>query len=104
NDDGSFIWPGYGENIRVLEWILARCFDEVEADVSPLGYIPKISDINISGLDISSAELDMLLSADKSLWESECGEIREFYSKFGDRLPEELLRQLEILEENIGAL
>ncbi|MCL1828496.1 MAG: phosphoenolpyruvate carboxykinase (GTP) [Oscillospiraceae bacterium] len=104
NDDGSFIWPGFGENIRVLEWILARCFDEVEADISPLGFIPKVSDINTDGLDISPEALERLLSADKSLWESECGEIREFYSKFGGKLPEELLRQLEILENNVGTM
>ncbi len=101
DDDGKFIWPGFGDNLRVLEWILKRCFDEVDADESPIGYLPKPEDINLedSGVDIET--LRELLRVDKELWKTEAAGIREFYAKFGDKLPAELKTELEKLENNL---
>ncbi len=102
DDEGKFIWPGFGDNMRVLEWIIKRCEDKAQADKSPIGFIPTAEDINIEGLDISKAVLEDLLSVDISLWKEEAEEIHEFYAKFGDRLPEELKKQLAALEERLG--
>ncbi len=102
DDDGNFIWPGFGENMRVLEWIMARCFDEVGADESPIGYVPKPEDINLEESGVSIKTLSELLTIDKELWKKEAEGIREFYGKFGDKLPRELLEELEKLEKNLG--
>jgi phosphoenolpyruvate carboxykinase (GTP) len=102
DDDGNFIWPGFGENMRVLEWIMARCFDEVGADESPIGYVPKPEDINLEESGLSIETLSELLTIDKELWKKEAEGIREFYGKFGDKLPRELLEELEKLEKNLG--
>ena len=102
DDDGNFIWPGFGENMRVLEWIMARCFDEVGADESPIGYVPKPEDINLEESGVSIETLSELLTIDKELWKKEAEGIREFYGKFGDKLPRELLEELEKLEKNLG--
>ena len=101
DDDGNFIWPGFGDNMRVLEWIMARCFDEVDADETAIGYIPKPEDINLeeSGVDLET--LRDLLSVDKELWKAEAEGIREFYGKFGDKLPKELADELAVLESNL---
>ena len=101
DDDGNFIWPGFGDNLRVLEWIMKRCFNETDAVESPIGYQPNPTDINLDGLDISEETLKELLYVDTDLWKQEATEIREFYAKFGDKLPDELLRQLDILENNL---
>ncbi len=101
DDDGNFIWPGFGENMRVLEWIMARCFDEVDADMSPIGYIPKVEDINLEESGVSRETLCELLTIDKELWKKEAEGIREFYSKFGDKLPHELMEELQKLEDNL---
>ena len=102
DDEGNFIWPGFGENMRVLEWIMARCFDEVGADESPIGYVPKPEDINLEESGVSIETLSELLTIDKELWKKEAEGIREFYGKFGDKLPRELLEELEKLEKNLG--
>ena len=98
DDEGNFIWPGFGDNLRVLSWILDRCEGKVGAEETAIGYGPKVDDINIEGLDIDKATLANLLSVDKSLWQEEIAGIREFYDKFQDRLPEELKAELTILE------
>ncbi|MCL2774258.1 MAG: phosphoenolpyruvate carboxykinase (GTP) [Oscillospiraceae bacterium] len=98
DDDGKFIWPGFGDNMRVLLWILDRCEDKVGADKTAIGYIPKADDINIEGLDgITKSTVADLLSVDKELWEAEVKGIKEFYATF-DRLPAELNKELEKLE------
>ncbi len=102
DDDGNFIWPGFGENMRVLEWIMARCFDEVDADLSPIGYIPKVEDINLEESGVSRETLCELLTIDKELWKKEAEGIREFYSKFGDKLPHELMEELQKLEDTLN--
>jgi len=101
DDEGRFIWPGFGENMRVLEWIIARCFDEIGAEETPIGYIPKVDDINLDESGVSTETLKDLLSVDKDLWIEEVKGIKEFYAKFGDKLPEELTEELDTLEKNL---
>ena len=101
DDDGHFIWPGFGDNLRVLEWIMKRCSDEVGADETPIGYEPKPEDINLedSGVDVET--LKNLLSVDKALWLEDVKAIREFYAKFGDKLPKTLAQELDALETRL---
>ena len=101
DDNGDFIWPGFGENLRVLEWILKRCFNEADARECEIGYLPKVEDINCEGIDISEETLSGLLSVDRDRWREEAAGIREFYKQFGDKLPKELMAELEKLEANL---
>ena len=101
DDEGHFIWPGFGDNMRVLMWMLARCKGEVDAVETPIGYVPKAEDINIEGLDIDRETLKGLLEVDKDLWTTETEGIEEFYKKFGDKLPAELKNQLEGLKARL---
>ena len=102
DDDGNFLWPGFGDNLRVLEWILARCFDEVGADENALGFVPRAEDINLEGSGVSEETLKGLLEVDKDLWKQECANIEEFYAQFGEKLPEELRASLNELKECLG--
>ena len=101
DDEGHFIWPGFGENMRVLEWIMKRAFDEIDAVETPIGYQPKVDDINLEDLDVSKETLAGLLSVDRDLWREEAKGIREYYSKFGDKLPQALRDELATLENNL---
>lgn len=103
DENGEFLWPGFGDNLRVLLWILDRCDDSVEGVKTPLGYGPKASDINSDGLGISEAVIEKLLTVDKDVWNEEIEGIKEFYSKF-EKLPEELNAALKELEEGINNL
>lgn len=100
DDEGHFIWPGFGDNMRVLMWILDRCEGKADAVETPIGYVPKAEDINIEGLDIDRETVEDLLEVDKEIWSKEAEGITEFYSKF-DRLPKELAHQLEMLKERL---
>lgn len=102
NDRGEFIWPGYSENFRVIDWIIKRCENEVEAVESPIGFLPKAEDINIEGLDLTVDKLNELLDIDKKSWITNIEGIEEFYSSFGERLPEELKKELETLKNNFN--
>ena len=102
DDEGHFIWPGFGDNMRVLMWILARCEGKADAVETAIGYEPKAEDINIEGLDLDVETVRGLLNVDKDLWKEEAKGIHEFYGKFGDRLPCELSKELETLEENLS--
>lgn len=101
DDEGHFIWPGFGDNMRVLMWILDRCEGKADAVETAIGYEPKPEDINLEGLDIDTSVVADLLSVDKDLWKEEAKGIHEFYAKFGDRLPKELSDQLEALEKRL---
>ena len=101
DDEGNFIWPGFGDNIRVLDWILKRCNNEVDAREVAIGYIPFAKDINVEGLDIDEAVVEDLLSVDKATWLEEVKGIKEFYAQFGSRLPKELEVKLAELEANL---
>lgn len=99
DENGNFIWPGFGDNLRVIEWILKRCENEVPASDSKIGYLPFPSDINISGLSLSKETLEGLLGVDEELWKDEIAQIEEFYSKFEGNLPSELLEELKNLKD-----
>ena len=103
SDDGKFLWPGFGDNLRVLEWIIDRCEGKVDAVETPIGYVPNAEDINLEGIEdeVSRDTLKSILNVDKDLWKEETKGIEEFYAKFGDTLPEELKHQLSILKENL---
>jgi phosphoenolpyruvate carboxykinase (GTP) len=101
DDEGHFIWPGFGDNLRVLEWIMKRCFHEAEAETSPIGYLPRVQDIDLEGSGVDEAVLADLLSVDPDLWKAEAQGIREFYGKFGDKLPPVLKKELEGLESRL---
>ena len=101
DDQGSFIWPGFGDNMRVLEWILKRCFDQVEAQETPIGFEPYPQDINLEDTDISLETLTGLLSVDKALWREDVENIEAFYQPFGDKLPAALREELETLKKNL---
>jgi len=103
DDEGHFIWPGFGDNMRVLSWIIDRCDGKADAVETPIGYEPKPEDINIEGLDgITLDVVKELLTVDKELWKEEAKGIHEFYAKFGDRLPRELKDELAALESNLN--
>ena len=101
DDEGNFEWPGFGDNLRVVEWILGRCFGEVGAVETELGYEPKAEDINLDGSGVSEETLEDLLKVDKGLWLDECKGIREYYAQFGDKLPKELASEIDALEERL---
>ena len=101
DDEGKFIWPGFGDNMRVLMWILGRCDGTAEAEETAIGFEPRPDDIELEGLDIDRETLAGLLSVDKDLWKTEAEGIREFYKKFEDKLPKELMAELEKLEKNL---
>ncbi|MDY4430377.1 phosphoenolpyruvate carboxykinase (GTP) [Evtepia sp.] len=103
DEHGEFIWPGFSENLRVVEWILKRCFDEVGARETEIGYLPNVEDINLEGVDVSRETLADLLSVDKDLWKEEAAGVRGFYKQFGDKLPKELAQELDALEERLNA-
>ena len=103
DDEGNFIWPGFGDNMRVLLWILARCEDKVGAVETAIGYVPKAEDINIEGLDgVTIDTIKDLLSVDVASWKEDCKNIREFYGVIGDHMPKELYEELDALEKRLG--
>lgn len=97
------MWPGFGDNLRVLEWILKRCEGKVDAQETAIGYLPYAKDINIEGLEdeVTLESLESILDVDKDLWANEAEGIAEFYAKFGDKLPKELADELETLKANL---
>jgi len=100
-DDGRWLWPGYGENSRVLEWVFERCAGRGEAEETPIGFVPKKSGINVEGLNISDADLNELLTVNLDEWRTEVGSIREHYATFGDHLPAKLHAQVDALEARL---
>ena len=104
DDEGNFIWPGFGDNLRVLDWILARCDDKVDANLTAIGYVPKPEDINIEGLDnVTLDTIKELVSVDKEAWIADIDNIKEFYDLVGDRVPAELREELAALEARLKA-
>ena len=102
DDEGHFLWPGFGDNLRVIEWVLKRAFGEAEAVESEIGWLPRPEDINLEGTDVSRETLEGLLTVDRDLWRTECEGIRAYYEQFGDRLPQELAAELDSLEAKLG--
>lgn len=108
-DDGDFIWPGYGENFRILEWIIKRCEGEVDANQTAIGYIPNAEDINIADMDYNITkdhkfgieDLRGILNVENAYWLEDIKNIREFYAKIGDTIPNELREELDAMEARL---
>jgi phosphoenolpyruvate carboxykinase (GTP) len=105
DEDGKFLWPGFGDNSRVLAWIFRRCEGTATAEDSPIGLVPSLGDagIDTSGLDISDDAMARLLEVDTDGWRGQLPQMHEHFARFGDRLPGELRAQLEELEGRLGA-
>ena len=102
DEDGNFLWPGFGDNMRVLDWIIRRTEGTAEAVETPIGYVPKPEDINLNGLDMTVDDVANLLTVDKELWKEDAENIESFYAKFGDKLPEALRKELDTLKANLA--
>ena len=103
DEDGRFAWPGFGDNVRVLKWIVGRLDGESEARDTPVGRVPTPQSLDLSGLNLGQAHLDLLLSVDGAVWREEAGLIPAFYERFGERLPARLWSQYEALLERLQA-
>jgi phosphoenolpyruvate carboxykinase (GTP) len=101
DEDGRFIWPGFGENIRVLEWIFRRCDGEGETVETPIGLVPAQGEIDIEGLQIGEEEMSELLTVDPDAVREQMPQLREHLARFGDRLPDAIRSQLEALESRL---
>ncbi len=102
DEDGKFLWPGFGDNARVLAWIFRRLDGEAEARETSIGYVPRPEDLDTSGLDLAPERLEELLSVDEEGMRSELVQVREFLEKFGERLPAEIWSQFEALERKLA--
>ncbi len=103
DQNGKFLWPGFGENSRVLKWIFQRCDGKVHAKETPIGRIPELADLDTTALDIHDSHVEELLSVDIEGWLEEVPRIKEHFAKFGDRLPQELHGEVRGLEERLRA-
>jgi phosphoenolpyruvate carboxykinase (GTP) len=102
SEDGRWLWPGFGENSRVLEWIFERCAGVGEAVATPIGYLPAPGAISTEGLDVSEQDMADLMRVDADEWRSEVPDIAHHFAQFGDRLPPELAAQLDGLQERLA--
>lgn len=101
-DDGKFLWPGFGENLRVLDWIVRRCHDDADAMETPIGNIPAADALDLDGLDLPAEMMESLFSIDLADWTSELKGIEEFFTKFGDRFPAEMWDEYRALKRRLG--
>jgi len=102
NEQGKFMWPGFGDNLRVLEWVLDRVNGTGEADETPIGYTPKLSSIDLTGLDLKSNAMKELLTIDQTEWLEDLKLQEEFYAQFDDQLPQEIKTELESLRKRLS--
>ena len=102
DSDGRFLWPGFGENLRVLRWIIDRCEGRVEATQTAIGYLPGKEDIDITGLNLEPSTMESLLNVDKENWRQEMQEIGDYLEEYGSRLPQELLKQQREVLNDLG--
>jgi phosphoenolpyruvate carboxykinase (GTP) len=101
DENGKFLWPGYGENLRIIEWILARCRGEAEGVRTPIGYVPNPRDIDMTGLNLPPEAMTKLLAINRDAWLAELNDITDFFNQFGTRLPAEMWRQQEQLKKRL---
>ncbi len=102
DDEGNFMWPGFGDNMRVLNWILDRCDGKVDAVETEIGFVPNKEDLQLDGLDLSDEAITELLSIDKEAWKEDVANQREFFAQFGDKLPKEIVESMDTLEANLN--
>jgi phosphoenolpyruvate carboxykinase (GTP) len=101
--DGVYLWPGFGENSRVLAWIAERCDGQGGAEATPIGLVPTADAIDVSGLDLAEGAMEKLLDVDSSEWREQLPQVRDHFATFGDKLPPELAEQLRLLEERLSS-
>ena len=101
-DDGRFLWPGFGDNARVVDWIIRRISGEVAAVDSPIGRLPLAEDLNLDGIEIPSEDLDELFSVDPAAWQQEADSTEAFYDTFGETLPAALRTELASLRYRLA--
>ncbi|MBA2638689.1 MAG: phosphoenolpyruvate carboxykinase (GTP) [Nocardioidaceae bacterium] len=101
--DGGFLWPGFGENSRVLKWVVERIQGEAAAVETPIGYVPTLDGLDVDGLDLTSTDLEAALAVDPEEWKAEIPQIQEWFEKFGENLPAVLWTELDGLKERLGA-
>jgi phosphoenolpyruvate carboxykinase (GTP) len=101
-DDGEFLWPGFGENLRALDWVVRRCRGGAGGQETPIGYIPKRSDLNLEGLDISDQTFDQLSEVSHDAWVEELEGMQKFFDQFGYDLPEEFIEEQQALKTRLG--
>ena len=102
NERGEFLWPGFGDNLRVLDWIARRCRGKVEARKLPIGYLPDPSDIDLAGLDLGNNSQEALFSVSRDDWAADIENIETFFAQFGDRLPKEMWEEYRALKSRFG--
>ena len=102
-NENGYIWPGFGDNLRVLEWIIKRCNNEIDAQETPIGFLPKSEDINTSGLTITEEAMEELVLVDNQKWLDEMAGIREYFEEYEERLPEKLLEEHSKVIEALNA-
>jgi phosphoenolpyruvate carboxykinase (GTP) len=102
NASGKFVWPGFGENLRVLRWVIDRCNGGGAATESAIGHLPAAGAVDMSGLDLDDATRTDLFNVDAGEWKAEAANVAEFFAKFGDRLPAEMERQRLDLLARLG--
>ena len=96
------MWPGFGENSRILKWIFERCDETIPSQMTPIGYVPDIDTLDLSGLDISRETMEKLLEVDEDLWRQETKSIASFYDSIGDKLPHTLRNELIKLKQRLN--
>ena len=102
-ENGKWLWPGFGENSRVLKWVVERVSGKADAVETPIGYMPTFDAIDTEGLDVSEEDMKELLKVNKEEWLKEVASVKEHYAKYGEKLPKELLAQLDALEKRLQA-
>jgi phosphoenolpyruvate carboxykinase (GTP) len=101
DENGKFLWPGFGENLRIVEWILARCRGDVQAEQTPIGYVPNSKDIDMTGLSMPNGAMDKLFAVNRKDWAAEVDAVGKFFDGFGTRMPDEMWRQHELLRARL---
>ncbi|MDH3420559.1 MAG: phosphoenolpyruvate carboxykinase (GTP), partial [Gammaproteobacteria bacterium] len=102
DSDGRFLWPGFGENLRVLRWIIERCESRVDAEETAIGDLPSPGDIDLTGIDVSDETLGQLLAVDPAQWRDEMQQIGEYFDTFGERVPQRLREELARITERLS--
>jgi phosphoenolpyruvate carboxykinase (GTP) len=100
--DGNFLWPGFGENLRVLEWIIGRCMGKAKAKKTAIGNVPTPDALDLTGLEINKVVMQQLLVANKKDWLAELDDIKQFFETFGKDLPEPLWDEYRALKKRLG--
>ena len=103
DENGKFMWPGFGDNMRVLKWVIERCNGQADAVKTPVGFVPKTDDIDVSGLDVDVEVVNALLDIDAATWSAEIEDIDKYFSAYGDRLPPAIRKQIERIRNEIKA-